>query len=122
MNQRRIAGLIFVFGNFALLIAGLIAALFVTTRFGGTATLRFDREGDAVTLPDFGDRGSHIADYRHGETITFSFPLRNTGLVSARVTGVRLSKEKLSMLAIESATVDGRAAARLPRCRRRQRR
>ena len=47
----------------------------------------------AVTVEEFDETGVHIVKYEHGETVSYSFTVRNTGPVGITVTGVRLPDE-----------------------------
>lgn len=47
----------------------------------------------AVTVEGFEETGVHIVKYEHGDTVTYSFTVRNTGPVGITVTGVPLPEE-----------------------------
>jgi hypothetical protein len=86
------------------LAAVVYGALVVAVRFEGPAEVRFAPDAEAVTLPDF-EGGTHSLRYRHGGTVSFSFPLHNDGVVPITVTAVRLDDEARSMLLLEEVVV-----------------
>ena len=89
----------------AVVLAGAAVATITSVRFDGPAPLSFVAGSEVVSLPTFGDEGSHVLLYRHGETVTFSLPLENHGAVPLTVTGVRLSDRAQSMLEVERVSV-----------------
>jgi hypothetical protein len=62
-------------------------------------------EAQAMTLPEFGARGSYVLDYVDGAVITVAVPIRNDGRFGMDVTGVRLTDEPRPLL--EQLAVDG---------------
>lgn len=48
----------------------------------------------AVTVEEFDEAGVHIVKYEHGDTVSYSFTVRNTGPVGITVTGVPLPEER----------------------------
>jgi hypothetical protein len=94
-------------------------ALIGTTVVAGAASVRLDTTGavdfsggaEVVTLPQFGEGGSHILNYAHGQVVTLSFPLTNTGRLPVTVTAVRLGGGRISLLQPEQIVV---GAHRLP--------
>jgi hypothetical protein len=55
-------------------------------------------EAKAMTLPEFGGRGSYVLDYVDGATITVAVPIRNAGRLGMDVTGLRLTDEPRPLL------------------------
>jgi hypothetical protein len=55
-------------------------------------------EARALTLPEFGARGSYVLDYVDGAVITVAVPIRNDGRFGVDVTGVRLTDEPRPLL------------------------
>ncbi len=105
-RRRRLAGrLALLLGGAIALVGALVAGSVATARFGGPAVLTFAGTGDAVTLPQFGERGAHVLRYAHGEPVTFSFPLHNRSRLPVRVESVHLSERELSMLTIDDVTI-----------------
>ena len=86
------------------LVAAAYLAALASVGVGGSGELRFAPDAEAVSLPTF-EGGTHAARYQHGGTLSFSFPLENTGLVPITVTGVRLSDRERSMLAVEAVAL-----------------
>ena len=62
-------------------------------------------EARAMTLPEFGARGSYVLDYVDGAVITVAVPIRNDGRLGMDVKGVRLTDEPRPLL--EQLAVDG---------------
>ncbi len=100
--------------RYILWLSGLVALLGLlyvatvrTVTFDGDAAIRFAPDAEAISLPGF-DGGAHVAAYEHGGTVSFSFPLRNAGLLGVTVTGVRLDEDDpYPLVTIEHVTVDG---------------
>ena len=94
-------------GGLAVLIALAYLATIRTVTFPGDAAIRFGPDADAVSVPNF-DGGAHAVVYRHGGTVSFSFPLRNGALVGITVRGIRLSEDgRYPLLTIEQVSVNG---------------
>lgn len=65
-------------GSFGLWASATVDLSAGSSRFGGTA--------DVVTVPQYGARGTHVVDYRHGADVEFVVPIRNDGPLPVRVT------------------------------------
>lgn len=86
----------------ALALVGL--SLVRTTGFDGPVELRFAPDAEAVTLPAF-EGGTHVLRYRHGDTVSFSFPLRNRGLLPLTITEVRIEEDRWSLVHVDDVRV-----------------
>lgn len=60
------------------------------TAFAGSA--------DVVSLADYGARGTHVVDYRHGATVDITVPLRNDGPLPVAVQSVTTGTDPLPLL------------------------
>ncbi|HZN15167.1 MAG TPA: hypothetical protein VFB78_12915 [Acidimicrobiales bacterium] len=98
-------------GGAALLVAMTLVATVASVRISGTAPVGFGGAAEVVTLPHYGDGGSHILNYAHGDLVTLTFPLTNTGRLPVTVTAVRLGDRPLSLLEPQDVVV---GSARLP--------
>lgn len=89
------------------LVGGTLAAAVGSVGFGGPADVHFVAGSDVASLPTYGEDGSHILQYHHGETLTFTMPLENEALTPITVTDVRLDVGPQPLLVVEQVAVGG---------------
>lgn len=103
-RRRRVRVGFWVAGSLVLVGGGLAAAL-ASVGFEGPAPVRFVAGSEVVSLPTYGEDGSHVLRYRHGGELAFTIPLENQAVVPITVTDLRFDTGPQPMLAIESVAV-----------------
>lgn len=88
------------------LAAALVPALAFTSRPALSGTLRASG-GEQAHLPEYGERGSVIVRYRHGETTTIAVRLVNAGLLPITVEAVDPFLTPLGLATADTVTADG---------------
>lgn len=99
-----------VLGGVASLLIGAYLLAPSAARLDAGAPPRFSA-GAAVTVPSYGDRGTHILAYTYGEAFTVAVPIVNRGVVPVTITEIRLAEQARPLVETASVTVDG---GRLP--------
>lgn len=63
--------------------------------------------GAVVTVPSYGERGTHILAYEYGKEFTVRVPIRNSGIVPMTVTDVALTEQPRPLAETVAVTVAG---------------
>jgi hypothetical protein len=90
-----------------LVVTGLVWSLLlwapasVELRAGQTA---FGGRAEVVSLADYGPRGTHVVDYRHGATVDVTVPIHNGGPLPVTVTSVGTGAGVLPLLEVRDVT------------------
>lgn len=63
---------------------------------------RVDGAPPVVTVPEYGDDGTTVVAYRHGQSVEITVPLRNDGPLPVRVTGVATGAGVFPLLEVRS--------------------
>lgn len=90
-------------------VVALLGAYLATphlVRLEADAAPRFS-PGAAVTVPSYGERGTHILAYRYGEEFTIGVPVTNSGVVPVEVTEIRLTDEPRPLVETTSVRAEG---------------
>lgn len=53
-----------------------------------------------TTVPEYGARGTHVVDYRHGHVLRLALPVTNTGRAPLAVTGADFGEGPLALLTV----------------------
>lgn len=86
-----------------LALGGLLWSLLLwapTTVELSSGSTTFAGSADVVSLPDYGVRGTHVVDYRHGATVEITVPLRNDGPLPVTVEQVVTGAGVLPLLEV----------------------
>lgn len=91
-----------------LLLAAATALGLLTDRLADGARVSFETAPRLASLPDYGESGSDVLGYDHGEQVRFTLALRNRAPISLELHDIDPLPERLGLLEVEDATVDGR--------------